>query len=681
MGRNQPKLFDREELSLDPEFRRGSRASALSRARYFRKQGTARMRARGLGGGSGTGTSWNPFGQRVVVKASYFQHRGKGHTKLSKHLSYLARDGVSRDGTKGNFFSNTPSPLSLSEARHIAREWSSDERHFRFIISPENGASLNLRTYTAEVVLELERELGTRLEWLATEHHNTDQSHVHLVLRGVDDKGRALRLDKSFIKSRVRELAERVATRSLGLVPERQVHLRREAEVRALRFTALDRHLLRDADSSNDISFRRGDGSTAAKGGKSLRTLKQERIAFLEGLGLAQRKGTGLWRINAELESTLVALGRRVAEEKNLYRILGQRALGRAAPQLTADGLHSLPGNLVIGTVLYRGPFQDLSDRTELIVESEFGDLHRVALGAFSEAPHGLSRVGDYVVISSQGGSSADMVLARLSEAGRHRGKLTVSRRDIEAYAKRREALGTLPYGASAVSYTQRLMTRLTSLKELGVVQEVRPDEWAVPGQLSTQVSEARKRSGREQNHFLSVTRGTALSLSDQVTAVGYTWLDQLLLKFGSEGERDSIVRRESALGEALNQRAKELSFRGIALTLPDPVAGNVSPSSEVSHPGVRQLILDGLSTFAGSSKRGPRSTFIPPDRSPFNGKVSRVEHVAGLPYHRVEGRDSKHTYLPAWGGFQSIEPGAPVEVRLAERFYVRVPEVQRDRE
>jgi type IV secretory pathway VirD2 relaxase len=616
----------------------------------------------------------------VVVKASYFQHRDKGHTKLSKHLAYLAREGVSKDGTKGLFYTGAPSPLSLPEARALAREWAIDERHFRLIISPENGAALNLRAYTAEVVTELERELGTRLQWLAAEHHNTDQSHVHLVLRGVDERGKALRLERSFIKSRVRELAERVATRNLGLVPQRQVALRREANVRAMRFTYLDRYLLRDADASLEISFGRPDIGSRT-GGKSLRTLTQERLAFLSELGLAERRGTARWRLNAELESTLVGLGRRVEDGKNLFRVLGQRALGRSAQLLTDDALAKLPGKVLIGTVLYRGPYRDLSDRTELIVESDFGNLYRVALGTFSESPHGLSRVGDYVAISPPGGNSADLVLARLAAGARSRGKLTVSRRDVESYALNRGNLGTLPYGATPSTYTERILTRLSSLRELGVVQEVRSEEWAIPDNLVTAAREARRRSGREQYRHLSVTKGTALSLEEQVKAAGYTWLDQLLTKLSHESEREAIVRPDGALGLALRQRAHELTQRGISLDSLGTAKSPLSRSSDGANLGVQRLILDGLRDFAVRSSGNRRSTYIPPNQAPFRGQVSRVEHIAGLPYHRVEGRDRTHTYLPAWGWFQSIERGSHLEVRLSERFHIRASEVQRDRE
>jgi type IV secretory pathway VirD2 relaxase len=35
----------------------------------------------------------------------------------------------------------------------------------------------------------MERDLGTRLEWVAIDHYNTDHPHVHLLVHGRDARG------------------------------------------------------------------------------------------------------------------------------------------------------------------------------------------------------------------------------------------------------------------------------------------------------------------------------------------------------------------------------------------------------------------------------------------------------------------------------------------------------------
>jgi hypothetical protein len=54
-----------------------------------------------------------------------------------------------------------------------------DRHHFRFIVSPEDGAELeDLRTYTRHLMGRMEADLGTRLEWVAVDHWNTDNPHT-----------------------------------------------------------------------------------------------------------------------------------------------------------------------------------------------------------------------------------------------------------------------------------------------------------------------------------------------------------------------------------------------------------------------------------------------------------------------------------------------------------------------
>ncbi len=58
------------------------------------------------------------------------------------------------------------------------------------IISPEDAERIDLRQHARDLVAGMERDLGTRLEWVAIDHHNTDDAHIHLLIRGVRDDGR-----------------------------------------------------------------------------------------------------------------------------------------------------------------------------------------------------------------------------------------------------------------------------------------------------------------------------------------------------------------------------------------------------------------------------------------------------------------------------------------------------------
>jgi len=61
-----------------------------------------------------------------------------------------------------------------AKARH---ERGIDDRHqFRVIVSPEDGKELgDLRTYTRNVMAQMERDLGTKLDWVAAASGTTGQ--------------------------------------------------------------------------------------------------------------------------------------------------------------------------------------------------------------------------------------------------------------------------------------------------------------------------------------------------------------------------------------------------------------------------------------------------------------------------------------------------------------------------
>jgi len=62
-----------------------------------------------------------------------------------------------------------------ADERAFAERSEDDRHHFRFIVSPEDGAELgDLKTFTRELMLDVEKDLGTKLDWLAVDHWNTD---------------------------------------------------------------------------------------------------------------------------------------------------------------------------------------------------------------------------------------------------------------------------------------------------------------------------------------------------------------------------------------------------------------------------------------------------------------------------------------------------------------------------
>ena len=102
-------------------------------------------------------------------------------------------EGASRD---------TPTTRSRDQVdlRIFAATGSDDRHQFRFIVAPEDGVQLeDLRSFTRTLMARVERDLGTRLEWVAVDHWDTDNPHTHVVLRGKDNGGKDLIIARSYI--------------------------------------------------------------------------------------------------------------------------------------------------------------------------------------------------------------------------------------------------------------------------------------------------------------------------------------------------------------------------------------------------------------------------------------------------------------------------------------------------
>ena len=66
-------------------------------------------------------------------------------------------------------------------------------------------------------MVQIERDTGRRLIWGAVNHHDTDNPHVHVVLRGVDTAGAEVWLERAYISERIRWQAQHLVTNySLG---------------------------------------------------------------------------------------------------------------------------------------------------------------------------------------------------------------------------------------------------------------------------------------------------------------------------------------------------------------------------------------------------------------------------------------------------------------------------------
>jgi type IV secretory pathway VirD2 relaxase len=322
--------------------------------------------------------------RRVVIKARVVRHQGRSFRSapLSAHLSYLKRDGVNRDGEKGVMFD---AGSDRTEDLAFADRCKDDRHHFRFIVSPEDaGEMTDLKAFTRDLASQMEADLGTRLDWVAVDHWNTDNPHVHLLVRGVDETGADLVISRDYISRGLRSRAEDLVAIELGPKPEHEIRSALEKEVTAERWTRLDVEIRGHADDVGAIDLR-PDPSGAAN--PEIRRLMIGRLQHLEKMGLATSTGSGEWMIGMEAERHLRDLGMRGDVIKTMHHAFTERGQDRSVADYVIDGGAGSP---IIGRLVDKGLHDELTGEAYAVIDGADGRAHHVrfrGIEAFEHAP------------------------------------------------------------------------------------------------------------------------------------------------------------------------------------------------------------------------------------------------------------------------------------------------------
>ena len=188
------------------------RHSAAGGARVGQRPGS--RLGRGHTAARFAGAKLTPMSRRVTIKTLLVNQRNASPQSLAKHLRYIERDGAGRDGEPGRAYGPQTDEADLDAFKERAAD---DRHHFRFIVSPEDGAELDdLRTYTRHLLNRMEADLGTRLDWVAVDHWNTDEVQpgtwaVHAdaekTLRALGERGDIIRTMQRAMSGQPRELA------------------------------------------------------------------------------------------------------------------------------------------------------------------------------------------------------------------------------------------------------------------------------------------------------------------------------------------------------------------------------------------------------------------------------------------------------------------------------------------
>jgi type IV secretory pathway VirD2 relaxase len=372
------RIRDRGRSSSRPKSFVGQVMRAAKKAGHVgdsfgRGKGGASRSQFGRGRRAALSLSLRSTSRRVVMKARVVRHHGARFRSapLTKHITYLKREGVTRDGADARMFD---AKSDAADERAFAERCEDDRHHFRFIISPEDAAELgDLRAFTRELMTDVARDLGTKLDWIAVDHWNTDNPHVHVLIRGRAEDGRDLVISRDYISRGFRDRAAERVTLELGPRSERDIQSALEREVEAERWTSLDRALRIAADEGAGVADLRPNASGEDLG---LRRLMVGRAARLERLGLADQVAPGCWTLKPGIEDKLRDLSIRGDVIKTMHRAMS--VVGRE-PDLSGFALHGEePTDPVLGRLVERGLYDELKGSAYAIVEGIDGRTHHI---------------------------------------------------------------------------------------------------------------------------------------------------------------------------------------------------------------------------------------------------------------------------------------------------------------
>ena len=585
-------------------------------SRLGRGHVAARFAGRGLGANA----------RRVTIKARLVNLAQAGPRSTAAHLRYIEREGVDRQGGPGHAYGSTTENADL-EAFKAHGE--GDRHQFRFIVSPEDAEQLDdLRTYTRHLMARMEADLGTRLEWVAVDHWNTDNPHTHVVLRGKDDTGKDLIISRDYIAEGMRRRASALATEWLGPRTELEMQRAMQREVDQERWTSLDRALQREAGDDGLVRVER----FAEPRLQRQRQMLIGRLQHLQRMGLATEPRPGAWAVHADAEPTLRAMGERGDIIRTMQRAMSGRQRELAVFQPGEDG------RAIVGRVVDKGLADELYDKGYLIVDGTDGKAHYVVLPPRAEP----EQYPTGAVVEVKGAAdvrAADRNVAALAVDGVYRADHHLALAQGQATPDRdpREVVGTH-------------VRRLEALRRAGIVEREADGVWRIPGDLAER---GRQYDAQRLGGGVAVELKSHLSIERQARVIGATWLDQQLIG-GGKGLGDLGFGAE--VKDALRQRADFLAEHGLA-----------------EHRGQRVLLARNLLATLRGRELAQAAKDIAAETGLEHRPIADGQRAAGIYRRSVMLASGRYAMLDDGMGF-SLVPWKPViEQRLGQQLAATV--------
>ncbi|QDC37224.1 relaxase/mobilization nuclease RlxS [Sphingobium fuliginis] len=474
--------------------------------------------------------------RRVIVKMRPVVLRGKGIGGARAHLSYIQRDGVTREGQPGALYA---ADRDVADGKAFLERSSGDRHQFRFIVSAEDADQYqDLKPFVRRLMRQMEEDLGTRLDWVAVDHFNTGHPHTHVVLRGTNDRGDDLVIAREYISHGARQRAIDIVTLDLGPRTDLEIEERLRADTAEERLTAIDRRLIRDMDEIRIVS--------ASDSDPFQQSLRIGRLQKLGRMGLASHIGGDSWRLEPDLADALRRIGERGDIIRTMQRELTAQNVERAAADRAIYNPMAENAAPIIGRVILRGLADEHADRHYLLIDGIDGRTHYAEIGKGEV----VEPIADNAIVQisprASGVRPVDRTIAEVAAA--NGGRYTV-----DAHLKHDPS--------ASERYAETHVRRLEAMRKVTRSVEREPDgTWIITPDHLDKVEKFEARQLRDRP--VTIETLSAVPLDRLPNAEAATWLDRELVTdspipvrdagFGHEVRAAQAMRRQWLVAEQL---------------------------------------------------------------------------------------------------------------------------------
>jgi type IV secretory pathway VirD2 relaxase len=378
------------------------------------------------------------------------------------HLRYLQRDGVDRSGEPGKLYGPE---LDEVDGAAFTDKCYGDRHQFRIIVSPDDGDRLaDLKPFVRDLMKDIERDLETKLDWVAVDHYNTDHPHSHIVFRGKAEDGKDLIMAKDYITHGIRARADEWLTLELGPEDEFEKVIKLARDVQTERFTRLDRSILKHVDHGI-LTI-----SAMPSVEPHVHTSHMRRLKHLSNLGLANELQTGFWEIDPDVERKLKDLGKRNDIIATMHSSMREARIDRPAGSFAVFD-NEASKRPVIGRVAVVGLTDEINDRHFVVVDGIDGKVHYADTGRIRpESLPGKGMIVSFEASEQETGSRQQTRLRILSYLNLEKLVVTdgATWLDRELASKSPAPISNQGFGNDVKS---ALRNRLQSLTERGMIE------------------------------------------------------------------------------------------------------------------------------------------------------------------------------------------------------------------